>query len=159
MFLATRHAVPWLIKRGGGAILNTASVAGLPGCSAVTGGVRGGVAHATAKAAVITFSQALAVELARHRIRVNAISPGLVATPAVDAYMTDSRFARIAALASLDGRVATADEIARAALFLVSDDARHITGTNLVVDGGVSAIGRGNPDLYEMIEFREEKRV
>jgi NAD(P)-dependent dehydrogenase (short-subunit alcohol dehydrogenase family) len=133
-FLAARHQVPALIARGGGALIFTSSFVG------TTAGMHGMAAYAAAKAGVVGLARALAAELGPHAIRVNAVLPGATDTPALTARTDDER-RWVAGLHAL-GRIASADEVARAALYLASDDAAFVTGTGLLVDGGVS-IKRG----------------
>lgn len=126
-FLITKYFLP-LLKRRGGVILNNASVAGMP--SFIDG--KGAYMYASSKAAVIQFTKLCAKNYAPD-IRVNCICPGVVDTP----IFTNRDFSRFQGKIPL-GRVAQADEIAKAALFLVSDDAAYITGAVLPVDGGMS---------------------
>jgi NAD(P)-dependent dehydrogenase (short-subunit alcohol dehydrogenase family) len=133
-FLAARHQIPALIARGGGALVFTSSFVG------TTAGMPGMAAYAAAKAGVVGLVKALAAELGPHAIRVNAVLPGATDTPALTARTDDER-RWVAGLHAL-GRIASADEVARAALYLASDDAAFVTGTGLLVDGGVS-IKRG----------------
>jgi NAD(P)-dependent dehydrogenase (short-subunit alcohol dehydrogenase family) len=134
VFLAARHQVPALVARGGGALTVTSSFVGN------TAGMPGMAAYAAAKAGVVGLVKALAAELGPHGIRVNAVLPGATDTPALTATTDDER-RWVAGLHAL-GRIASADEVARAALYLASDDAAFVTGTALLVDGGVS-IKRG----------------
>jgi NAD(P)-dependent dehydrogenase (short-subunit alcohol dehydrogenase family) len=133
-FLAARHQIPALIARGGGALVFTSSFVGN------TAGMPGMAAYAAAKAGVVGLVKALAAELGPHGVRVNALLPGATDTPALTATTADER-RWVAGLHAL-GRIASADEVARAALYLASDDAAFVTGTALLVDGGVS-IKRG----------------
>ena len=134
-FLAIQHAAPILAARGGGAILCTASVAGLRSGA-------GGMAYSASKAGVINLVQTAAQQLAGSNIRVNALCPGLVETG-----MTQMLYdlARGAGKADRIGRLnplrrgAEPDELARAALFLASDAASYVNGHALVVDGGLSS--------------------
>ena len=134
-FYAAKYAVPHLLRAGGGAIVNTASVlaeATLPG----------GVAYTTSKAALIGFTKALAHDLGPAHIRVNCLLPGSTDTPmmwhgvAPEARSTVE--AEVAANQPLR-RVARPEEIARVALFLASDAASFVTGAAVVVDGGLLA--------------------
>ena len=129
-FLGTKHAARWMIENGrGGTILNTASLAGLSGAS-------GPRAYSVAKAAVVHLTTVTSVDLAPHRIRVNAICPGAIATPIGG----EDAAARLANAQPWPDS-GTVDDIASAASFLTSDDARFITGHALVVDGGALARG------------------
>jgi NAD(P)-dependent dehydrogenase (short-subunit alcohol dehydrogenase family) len=133
VFLGVKHAARLMMTRGGGAIINTASIAGLSSGAPPS-------AYSAAKAAVVSFTRNAAAELAEHRIRVNAICPGIIFTP----LMTQ-------------GRPEMADEVVReiqpwpdrgeprhvasAVLYLASDDAAFVTGEAHVVDGGYLANG------------------
>jgi NAD(P)-dependent dehydrogenase (short-subunit alcohol dehydrogenase family) len=132
-FYCAKYAVPHIIRAGGGAIVNTASVlaqATLPG----------GVAYTTSKAAVIGFTKALAHDLGPHRIRVNCLLPGSTDTPMMWQGVAPAERMAVEAEVSLAqplGRVARPEEIARVALFLASDAASFVTGATVVVDGGL----------------------
>ncbi|MBM3155906.1 MAG: SDR family oxidoreductase [Chloroflexi bacterium] len=134
VFLGMKYAIPEMLKRGGGAIINTSSAA------AVMPRRLGG-AYATAKAAVIQLTRATALEYARKNIRVNCIMPGPIDTPFFDK-IAGGDAARIAPFKEKVlkevpiGRFATPEEIARVALFLASDDASYITGAAFAADGG-----------------------
>lgn len=145
VFLAIKHALPVFKRRGGGVILNTASVAGIVG-AAMPGNIPGNLVHNVSKAAVIRMTQNLAVELSPYNIRVNAVSPGIIDTPATRALLKgggEELWTRV----SLIRRIGQPEDIARAALFLCSDEADYITGANLIVDGGWAASGGlGQPD-------------
>lgn len=136
VFLGCRYGVPALRRAGGGAILNTASQSGLQGHP-------NNQAYCAAKAGVINFTRSLAKDLARHNIRVNAICPGGTDTPILRGYIpvgeSADYVARMVAPRTPFGRLARPEEIAAAALFLVSDDASFISGVALPVDGGASA--------------------
>ena len=122
--LGIRYATPLLRKRGGGAIVNTASIAGLEAGY-------GPVAYSVAKAGVIHLTTLAAAQLARHDIRVNAICPGFIQTGIFTA--SD----QIPAGQPLS-RAGEPDDIAEACLSLASDAARVVTGTKVVVDGGMT---------------------
>jgi NAD(P)-dependent dehydrogenase (short-subunit alcohol dehydrogenase family) len=136
MFLVCRATIPWLRTAGGGAILNLGSMYG------VVGAVNS-VAYGLTKAAAINLAKGLALELADDRIRVNALCPGATDTTATDDWVDDSpaaqqRRSELAARHPL-GRYSSTEEQARAALFLVSDDASFVTGHALLADGGYTA--------------------
>jgi len=145
IFLLAKHALPVFQRRGGGVILNTASIAGTVGAG-VPGNVGIQFAHNATKAAVIRMSQHLAIEYSPWNIRVNAISPGVILTPATGFWLEalgDEAFTDLL----LIKRIGMPEDVAKAALFLVSDDASYITGINLQVDGGwVAGGGVGQPD-------------
>ena len=140
VFLGCKYAIPEMVKAGGGAIVNTASTSGLRWTGAAQ------VAYASTKAAVIQFSRVTAVEYAKQGIRVNTVVPGQMHTPMVEARLAgqraggdveallQARVARIPLGFMGDGR-----DTAHAALFLASDEARFITGTEIIVDGGMVA--------------------
>jgi NAD(P)-dependent dehydrogenase (short-subunit alcohol dehydrogenase family) len=140
VFLSCRHVIPVMIAQGGGAIVNTASASG----TRYTGAPQ--IGYASAKAAVIQFSRVTAVQYAGNGIRVNTVIPGQMHTPMVEARLAKqraggdveallkSRVARIPLGFMGDGR-----DTAAAVLFLASDEARFITGTEIVVDGGMTA--------------------
>jgi NAD(P)-dependent dehydrogenase (short-subunit alcohol dehydrogenase family) len=140
VFLGTKHAVPLMEKRGGGSIVNTASIAGLQAGW-------GPLAYSTAKAGVIQFSKVAAAELASKKIRVNAICPGLIATSIFGASLgmprevADQLAAMLAAQGSAiqpAGRAGEPCDIAEAAIWLMSDASTFITGTHFVIDGGIT---------------------
>ncbi|MDQ1448870.1 MAG: hypothetical protein QOC79_1841, partial [Actinomycetota bacterium] len=129
-FNLARVAGPHMAERGSGAIVAIASVSGLR--SAPLHGPYG-----AAKAGLMSLVRTLAVELARDHVRVNAVAPGSVLTPRVEALMSDERRAESAASIPL-GRLAAPDDIAHAVAFLASDLASYITGQTIVVDGGAT---------------------
>ena len=142
--LGIKHAAPLMLARGGGSIINTASIAGLQAGW-------GPMAYSSAKAAVIQLSRAAAAQLSPSRIRVNAICPGLIATSIFGASMglprevADQMAARIAetgGVAQPIPRTGMPEDIAQAALYLASDAASFVTGTHLVVDGGITVGSR-----------------
>ena len=140
VFLACKHVLPVMEKQGGGAIVNTASVSGIRWTGAAQ------VGYAACKAGVIQFSRVVAVQYAARGIRVNSVVPGQMHTPLVEARLArqrtggdlelllKQRVARIPLGFMGDGR-----DTAHAVLFLASDEARFITGTEIVVDGGMTA--------------------
>ncbi len=140
VYLACKHVIPIMIAQGGGAIVNTASSSGVR----YTGSPQ--VGYAASKAGVIQFSRVTAVQYANKGIRVNTVIPGQMHTPMVEARLAKQRVggdvetllkqrvARIPLGFMGDGR-----DTANAALFLASDEARFITGTEIVVDGGMTA--------------------
>jgi NAD(P)-dependent dehydrogenase (short-subunit alcohol dehydrogenase family) len=131
-FLCSRAVLPGMIERDGGSILNIASVNGLTAL--------GEPAYSAAKAGLINLTQNLAVSYGRHGIRTNVICPGTVRTPIWDARVAEDPdvFDRLAGWYPL-GRIGEPGDVARAAAFLLSDDASWITGAVLPVDGGLTA--------------------
>jgi len=141
-FTALRAALPVMRAQGGGAVVNVASISGL-------GGDRGLAAYNAAKAAVINLTRTAALEVAPLGVRVNAVCPGLIDTPALRRAFARAPEREAGTRAAVPvRRFGRADEVARAILFLASDDASYVTGTTLVVDGGLSA-GSGIPDLVQ----------
>lgn len=137
VFLGIKHASPAMRATGGGSIISTASVAGLK-----TG--ESPHLYSVAKAAVIHLTRSVALELGAHGIRVNCICPGIVATPlaAGRANASDESLKKLAdglARTQAMGRVGQPEDIARAALWLASDDSEWVTGHAQVVDGGAYA--------------------
>lgn len=130
IYLSARIAIPIMKTQGGGVILNTASIMAARPRS-------GYCAYAASKAAVITLTKALALEVAPFKIRVNCISPVGVETPMFAGFHKNVDTGREATIATIPlGRLAQAKDVANAALFLASDDASMITGEDLFVDGG-----------------------
>jgi NAD(P)-dependent dehydrogenase (short-subunit alcohol dehydrogenase family) len=130
-FLCCKHAIRGMAARGGGSIVNIASVAGLVG-------LRNRAAYCASKGAVIALTRALAVDHAADRIRVNAVAPGTVDSPWVRRLVEDVGESLDALRARQPlGRLGTPDEIADAVAYLL--DAEFVTGTILVVDGGITA--------------------
>lgn len=133
IYWACHYAVPHLKARGGGVIINTASISGFIG-SAI-----GNFAHGAAKGGVIGLTKQLAIELAPFGIRVNCISPGLIETPATAPFLHNPKL-KEAMLRDIPlRRLGRPEEVAAVALFLASDEASYIHGANIVVDGGVTA--------------------
>ena len=130
-FNLARVAGSHMAGRGSGSIIAIASVSGLR--SAPRHGPYG-----AAKAGLLSLVRTLAVELAGDQVRVNAVAPGAVLTPRVEALMSDERQVESAASIPL-GRLAVPDDIAHAVAFLASDLASYITGQTIVVDGGATA--------------------
>jgi NAD(P)-dependent dehydrogenase (short-subunit alcohol dehydrogenase family) len=146
VFLGIKHGAPAIRAGGrGGAIVNTASVAGLSGGA-------GPAAYSAAKAAVINLTRSAAVELAPDRIRVNAICPGAISTPLLHRGHEAALLPRLAK-AQPWGEAGRPEHVAGAALFLASDDAAFVTGEALVVDGGLTAAG---PDLRARLASQPE---
>ncbi len=131
--LTIRHAVPAMKRSGGGAMVHFSSI------DAMRGDDRPQDAYGCAKAAIIRLSKSIAIQFARDRIRSNTILPGPVHTPMQSRWDADPAALEALARHVPIGRIGTALDMANACLFLLSDQAAFITGTELVVDGGLLA--------------------
>jgi NAD(P)-dependent dehydrogenase (short-subunit alcohol dehydrogenase family) len=132
-FLCCKHAIPDMRARGGGAIVNVASVAALVG-------LRNRVAYSASKGAVVALTRALAVDHVADGIRVNAVCPGTVESPWVRRLVEEAGESLEALRARQPlGRLGTTEEIAEAIAYLASDAAEFVTGSVLVIDGGLTA--------------------
>jgi NAD(P)-dependent dehydrogenase (short-subunit alcohol dehydrogenase family) len=145
-FLGCKYVLPVMVRQGGGAVVNISSVAGL---SHQVGG-RTNVAYAASKAGIIAFSRSTAIAYVTQGIRVNTVVPGTMHTPLVEHRLAKQLGANDAAAliakrhASVPmGRMGDAWDIANAVVFLASDEARYITATSLIVDGGLTAARPG----------------
>jgi NAD(P)-dependent dehydrogenase (short-subunit alcohol dehydrogenase family) len=133
VFLGCKHGIPALRRAGGGSIINTASFV------ARVGAATSQVAYTASKGAVLAFTRELAVIHAREGIRINALSPGPLRTELLMKFL-DTEAKRQRRLVHIPmGRFGEAAEIAKAALFLASDDASFMTGAEMLVDGGLTA--------------------
>jgi NAD(P)-dependent dehydrogenase (short-subunit alcohol dehydrogenase family) len=133
VWLGCKAGIPALLDAGGGAIVNVASFVALMGAATAQ------IAYTSSKGGVLAMTREIAVEYARRGIRANALCPGPIETPLLAELMSDpARRARRMVHIPM-GRLGRADELARAALFLASDDASFMTGAALVVDGGITA--------------------
>lgn len=143
IFYCCRATLPEMMAQGGGVIINTASISGLGADYAYS-------AYTATKGAVVNYTRGLALDYARDNIRVNAVCPGLIATPMTN-IITDTP--EIAAEYQRNiplGRAGKADEIAAVVAFLASEDASYLTGQNIAVDGGTSA-WNGQPNAWEFM--------
>ena len=133
VFLGCKHGIPALRRAGGGSIINTASFV------AVLGAATPQIAYTASKGAVLALTRELAIVHAREKIRVNALCPGPLHTEMLMKFLnTDEKKQRRLVHIPM-GRFGTAREIAQAALFLASDESSFITGTDFLVDGGITA--------------------
>jgi len=126
-----RHEIPAMLKNGGGAIVNTSSVAGHVGFPQLS-------VYIASKHAVEGLTKSIALEVAKQNIRINAVAPGPIVTEMWDRVAAAGLADQIISIVPA-GRVGVADEIAAAVLYLASDDAKFTTGASLVVDGGFVA--------------------
>lgn len=134
VWLCMKHEIAQMLKQGGGSIVNTASVAGLVG--APTQSIYAGSKHA-----VVGMTKSAAAEYGRAGIRINAVCPGVIRTPMMDrAIEREPRRQKMIEKIHPIGRLGEAQEIANAALWLLSDSASFVTGHQLAVDGGLTAI-------------------
>src|SRR5206468_9167786 len=133
VFFGCKYGIPALRRAGGGAIVNTASFV------AVVGAATPQVAYTASKGAVLALTRELAIVHARENIRINALCPGPLRTELLMKFL-DTEAKKQRRLVHIPmGRFGTAAEIARAALFLASDDSSFVTGTEFLVDGGITA--------------------
>jgi NAD(P)-dependent dehydrogenase (short-subunit alcohol dehydrogenase family) len=132
-FLTCKHAIPKMIARGGGSIVNVGSVAALVG-------LKNRAAYCASKGAVVALTRALAVDHVSDGVRVNAVCPGTVDSPWVRRLVEDvgESLEGLKARQPM-GRLGTPPEVAEAILYLASDQAAFVTGSSLVIDGGLTA--------------------
>ncbi|MBD0863054.1 SDR family oxidoreductase [Gordonia sp. zg691] len=133
VFTVTSPAWKHLVASGAGSIINVGSISGIRGVAPL-----GQAAHSAAKGAIIALTKSLAAEGAEHGLRVNAISPGFVASPATDAAVDEQGRNYMLGL-HLIKRAGTGDDIASLATYLASDESSWVTGQNMVIDGGWSS--------------------
>jgi NAD(P)-dependent dehydrogenase (short-subunit alcohol dehydrogenase family) len=132
IFLCCKHGIPRLLESGGGSVINTSSL------TAVAGSAASQIGYTASKGAVLSLTREIAVEFARQGVRANALCPGPVQTPMLRSLFTEAeaerRLSRIPA-----GRFARAEEVAEAAAFLAADASSYVTGSEFLVDGGITA--------------------
>jgi NAD(P)-dependent dehydrogenase (short-subunit alcohol dehydrogenase family) len=131
-FLLSKAVLPHMIARGGGSIVNLTSSTGAHDAAANT------VAYVTSKGGVALLTRAMAIDHAKHNVRVNAVAPGPTDTPMLRDAMSPEQLDAFAATFPM-GRLGRPEELARAILFLASDEASFVTGAILAVDGGQTA--------------------
>jgi meso-butanediol dehydrogenase / (S,S)-butanediol dehydrogenase / diacetyl reductase len=137
VFFVTRAAWPHLVARGGGSIVNIASITATRGAHFMPQN-----AHGAAKGGVLALTYQLVTEGGPVGIRVNAVSPAMTATPQTAPLLADTGGPFAGELARIPlGRVGRPEDVAHAVLFLASDEAAHVSGANIPVDGGAAAIG------------------
>jgi NAD(P)-dependent dehydrogenase (short-subunit alcohol dehydrogenase family) len=131
-YLFCRAVLPHMIRQGGGSIINVASTVGAHDACA------NAVAYVTSKGGVTLFTKAVAIDHAKQGVRVNALVPGATDTPMIRKALTPEALDALAASHPI-GRLGRPEELAKAVLFLASDDASFVTGTAMYVDGGQAA--------------------
>jgi NAD(P)-dependent dehydrogenase (short-subunit alcohol dehydrogenase family) len=132
-FLGTRAVIPEMRRVGGGSIINVSSIFSLIGSPSST-------AYHAAKGAIRSFTKAAAVQYASEGIRVNSVHPGYVTTPMTQRYFTDADLVARRTESVPMKRFGTVEEIAYGMLYLASDEASYVTGADLVIDGGTTAV-------------------
>ena len=137
VFLMSRAVVPTMVAQGSGSIVNMSSAI------AETGLARR-VSYAASKGAVLALTKSMQVDLAPHGVRVNALMPGTIMTPFVEGYLRDSyadpeEGRRSIRSRQLTGELGQPEDVARAALYLASDESRFVLGSGLIIDGGLTA--------------------
>src|SRR5688572_2565334 len=130
VFLVTRAVVPQMIERSRGSIVHVASISGR------NGGGPGAAAYAAAKGALITLTKGMAKEFISYGIRVNCVNPGLIATPFHERFTSKELFTKFVSSIPQQ-RAGTSEEVAKVIAFLASDDAGHVVGESLEVNGGM----------------------
>lgn len=133
VWLGCKHGVPAMVDSGGGSIINVASFVALVGAATAQ------IAYTASKGGVLSMTREIAVEYARRGVRANSLCPGPIATPMLEELMSDPARRERRLVHIPMGRLGRAEELARAALFLASDDSSYMTGAQLVIDGGITA--------------------
>ena len=133
VFLGTKCAIPAMRQAGGGSIVNISSTAGL------VGSPQGTAAYTATKGAVRLFTKSTAIQHARDNIRANSVHPGPIATDMIADTMANPEHWKERLRRLPLGRVGTVDEVAYGVLYLASDEASYVTGSELVIDGGTTA--------------------
>ncbi len=129
-FLLSQAVAASMMERRTGAIINVSSIAGR------NGGALGSIHYSTAKGGLITMTKGFAKELAPYGVRVNAVSPGVIDTPYHETFSTPEAMKTFVGMIPL-GRVGTSEEVARVIVFLASEDASHICGETIEINGGM----------------------
>jgi NAD(P)-dependent dehydrogenase (short-subunit alcohol dehydrogenase family) len=133
VWLGCKHGIPAMLDSGGGSIVNVASFV------AIVGAATAQIAYTASKGGVLSMTREIAVEYARRGIRANSLCPGPIATPMLEELMSDPARRERRMVHIPMGRLGQAEELAKAALFLASDESSFMTGASLVVDGGITA--------------------
>jgi NAD(P)-dependent dehydrogenase (short-subunit alcohol dehydrogenase family) len=131
-FLGTKTAIPAMRRGGGGSIINTSSIMGIVGSPTTP-------AYSAAKGAIRLFTKSAALQYAKENIRVNSIHPGYATTPLTAERFSNPAINKLLIDKTPMGRLGTAEDIANGVLFLASDESAWMTGTELVIDGGMTA--------------------
>ena len=132
VFLGTKHAIPAMRDAGGGSIVNISSVAGLVGSRATS-------AYNASKGAVRLLTKSTAIQYASDGIRANSVHPGTIETPMTEGFLADPSMRQDRMNRTPIGRLGKPEDVAYGALFLASDEASFMTGSELVIDGGRTA--------------------
>jgi cyclopentanol dehydrogenase len=132
VFLGTKHAIPAMREAGGGSIVNISSVAGLVGSRATS-------AYNASKGAVRLLTKSTAIQYASDGIRANSVHPGTIETPMTEGFLADPTMRQDRMDRTPIGRLGKPEDVAYGALFLASDEASFMTGSELVIDGGRTA--------------------
>jgi cyclopentanol dehydrogenase len=131
VFLGTRYAIPEMRKAGGGSIINISSIAGLVGGS--------GAAYGASKGAVRIFTKSTAIQYANEGIRANSVHPGVIETPMTANFLADEAGRRANIARHPIGRLGVPEDVAYGVLYLATDESSFVTGSELVIDGGLTA--------------------
>ena len=131
VFLGTKYAIPVMRRAGGGSIVNISSMSGMVGV--------GPPAYVASKGAVRLFTKSTAIQYAKENIRCNSVHPGSVDTPMRQIALAESGPSQFAGVSNPLGKIGTAEDIAYGVLYLASDEASFVTGSELVIDGGSTA--------------------
>ena len=132
VFLGTKYAARFMKQAGGGSIINISSVYGLVG-------VHRGASYSASKGAVRIFTKAAAVQYSKDRIRVNSVHPGFIDTPQASGLLSDEKVRQELISLTPVGRLGTVDDIKYGILYLASDESSYMTGSEFVIDGGITA--------------------
>ncbi len=132
VFLGTKHAIPEMRKIGGGSIINISSILGLVGSPT-------SAAYSAAKGAIRLFTKSAAIQYAGDNIRINSVHPGYTTTPLTQRIFSEPETAARLLGTVPAGRYGTSEDIASGILFLASDESSYMTGSELVIDGGMTA--------------------
>ena len=133
MFLLAKKVIPRMISKGGGSIINVASILGMVAIPEAS-------AYNASKGGVIMFTRSIAVEYGRHNIRANSICQGVVKTPMTQGLLADKKTSEVLLNLYPMGRFGKPEEIANGCLYFASDESSWVTGTILTIDGGYTAM-------------------